>query len=347
MSFTPEEIILKQTDDVMPISSFAESVEYLELKLDKVGISLGEVEAIKQINDDWIIKHRISGVSSFIRFNRHGEFVTELAGKKQKEIINPEDILAFDDGFAVLAENGIHLVAKDGKYIRKLIAWKQEVGSNFFFVDKHFMILNEKLQSRIVVEADNNDQSLRVDKKLPQRVQRMMYTNAQAFRKNTSYYSVLSDSIFRMADDGRVQSVTRLAGEGIPTFSEVVDTMINLNEMDALKYLRETNHVMIKKYLENNEFLFLTYWEGSNSSTLVINKGSGEMYYFGHGVNDIDGGIWERPLFLTGKNELVIPLTAYKISGHKISNKKVKGFDRLQTRIATSGNPVLMLCKLK
>ena len=65
--------------------------------------------------------------------------------------------------------------------------------------------------------------------------------------------------------------------------------MINLNEMDALKYLRETNHVMIKKYLENNEFLFLTYWEGSNSSTLVINKGSGEMYYFGHGVNDIDG----------------------------------------------------------
>ncbi|HPF52608.1 MAG TPA: hypothetical protein PK335_13585 [Draconibacterium sp.] len=346
VTITPSEIILQQSNDVLPISSFAESVDYLELKLDQVGISLGEVEAVKQIDDDWIIQHRMSGQRSFIRFNRHGDFIAELAGEKMKEIIEPEDIIAFDKGYAVLAKNGVHLISKDGKYIRKFVTGNQTIGSRFLVEEGHFYILNEKLADRILVEAGDAARESMKEDVLPLQVQRTMYANSQTFSKTQSYFSVLSDSIYRhTANDA--ENVTKLTGNGIPTFAGIVRNMRGMEEKDGLKYLRETNYVMVRKYLENNQLIYLTYWIGSVSSTFILNKANGTFHYFGQGVNDIDGGIWDRPLFLTSGNDLVIPLTAYKISGHKISNKKVKGFDRLQAKIASDGNPVLMLCKLK
>jgi len=346
VTVTPSEIILQQSNDVLPISSFAESVDYIELKLDQVGISLGEVEAVKQIDDDWIIQHRMSGSTSFIRFNRHGDFITELAGEKMKEIREPEDIIAYDKGYAVLAQNGVHLISKDGKYIQKLVNQNQTIGNRFFVEGGHFYILNEKLAGQILVDAGDAVRQSTKEDVLPLQVQRTMYTNSQVFSKTKSYFSVLSDSIYRHIANG-AENVTKLTGDGTPTFAEIVRNMKGMEEKDGLKYLRETNHVMVRKYLENNQFIYLTYWVGSVSSTFILNKADGTFHYFGQGVNDIDGGIWDRPLYLTSGNDLVIPLTAYKISGHKISNKKVKGFDRLQAKIASSENPVLMLCKLK
>lgn len=346
VSVAPEVILLQQSNDVLPISSFAESVDYVELKLDKVGVSLGEVLAVKQIDDDWIILHRMSGKSSFIQLNRHGDFIAELAGKNSKEITEPRDIVEYEKGYAVLAENGIHYISKEGKYMRKLSEGNESNGSCFFEEGGKFYILNEKFAGPVVRVASDTKTS-EVDKQvLPMQVQRMIYTSVQPFGKSTGYYSVLSDSIYRQTSN-EDKNVTKLMGDGITGFAEVVRNMAGMEEKDALKYLRESNHVMVKKYIENREFIYLTYWVGSVSSTYILNKTNGVFHYFGLGVNDIDGGIWEQALCLTEKNELVIPLTAYKIAGHKISNKKVKGFDRLQSNTASGENPVLMLCTLK
>lgn len=346
VSVSPNEITLLPSEDILPISSFAESVDYVELKLDQVGISLGEVEAVKQINDDWIVQHRMSGRSSFIRLNRKGDFITELANSKMKQIVAPSDILDYEDGYAILAENGVHLVSKEGKYIRKLASISQLPGSKFLVRDGHFYVLNEKFEDQLLVEISESSRGKNKADQLLSQVQRTMYTNTQNYAKTTTYFSVLSDSIYRFSAKQN-GAFTKLVADGIPTFAELVRKMKGMEEKEALKYMRETNHVMVRKYLENSRFIYLTYWFGSKSSTLVMDKASGILHYFGHGVNDIDGGIWERPLFLTSRNELVIPLTAGRISGHTITNKKERNFQRLQDKIAASGNPVLMLCKLK
>lgn len=345
VSVAPELILLQQSGDVLPISSFSESVDYVELKLDKTGISLGEVMGVKQLKDDWIIQHRMSGQTSFIRLDRNGDFISELAGRNVKEISEPKDIIAFENGFAVLADNGIHELSSDGKYVKR-ISSGEFLGRQFFEADGKLLVLNEIYSNQILTDADDKSSEVNQQNFLNNRVQRMMYTSVQTVGSEIHFYSVLSDSLY-LFENGRTKTMTRLAGESSPTFAEIVRTMQNLEENEALKFLRESEHIMVKKYLENSKYIFITYWVGSLSSTVLLDKVSGSTLYFAHGVNDLDGGIWEEPFFLTGKNELVVPLSAYKLSGHKITNKKERQFSRLQDKIAESGNPVLMLCKLK
>lgn len=342
----PLEISLKQSTDVIPISGFVSSVEYVELKLNDVGISLGEVEAVKKIGDDWLIKHRQSGSSSFLRLNKNGAFIIELAGKKNNEIQNPLDIIAYENNYAVLAGNGIHEVAKDGKYIKQLINGVSP-GFRFFEDHKKFYILNELKEGEIFEEAGSKSKSGRDLKSLHDRVQRMMYTSVQDAGKNqVHFFSTLSDNIYTL-ENKNAEPVVILSGDELPTFADVLAKTKNMDELETIKFLRESEHVIVRKYLENEDYIYLTYWVGSYSTTAILNKKTSEIRYLGIGVNDIDGGIWDRPLFLTSKNELVIPLSAYKVGGHKISNKKERHFARLQEKIAASGNPVLMLCKLK
>jgi len=339
-----DKVVLRQSTDVMPISSFASSVEYLELKIAQTNILLGDIEAVKQIGSDWIIKQRFAGRSSFLRFNQKGDFITELAESKVSEIIAPKDIIAYENGYAVLAQNGIHQLADDGKYMKKLVSGVP-VGNRFFEEDGKFFILNEKYADQFIVEAGENISNQKGTNLLLDRVQRMVYTEVQNSGKEQLIYSALNDNLCRMVNDEPVKVLT-FSGDGIPTFAKLVKAISKMDEKDALKYLRETEHVSIKRYLENTKYIYLDYWVGSHSSTAIIDKETGTTQYFDRTVNDIDGGIWERPQYLTEKNELVIPLTAYKIAGHEISNKKEKNFMRLQKQIADSNNLVLMFCKL-
>lgn len=342
----PKLIRLEVSADVLPISSFASSVDYLELKLSDTGKSLGEILSIKKIGDDWLVKHRLSGKISFMRFSRNGEFITELAGGNDNKIKNSSDIIQYENGYAVLAEDGIHLISKEGKYLRLLSKTKGD-GTCFFEAGKSFYILNEKTDDGLLIITDSEKSLKKKSDVLSDRIQHLMYTSVETFGKDQiHFYSVLNDTVFSWNKDQK-QAVAVFSGDGIPTFAQLYKNMKGLAEKESLDYMRETDHVFLRKYLENKDFMYLTFWEGSNSTTAIVNKKSGEILYFGQGVNDIDGGVWDKVFFLTSKNELVIPITAYKVGGHKILNKKEREFTRLQGKIAVSGNPVLMLCKLR
>jgi uncharacterized protein YjiK len=121
----------------------------------------------------------------------------------------------------------------------------------------------------------------------------------------------------------------------------------DLDQLETLKYIHNMQYVVVKNYLENKNYIFITYWIGSNSCTVIIRKKTWETRYYARGVNNIDGGIWDKAFYLSDDDELYIPISSYKISGHKISDKKNKGFEKLQEKIQVSGNPVIMRCKLK
>jgi hypothetical protein len=117
--------------------------------------------------------------------------------------------------------------------------------------------------------------------------------------------------------------------------------------METLKYIHNTQYVVVKNYLENKNFIFISYWIGSNASNLIINKNTWETRYFARAVNNIDGGIWDRAMYLSNNDELYIPISSYKTGGHKISDKRHKEFEKLQAKIQASGNPVIMRGKLE
>lgn len=338
-------INLEESDDILPISSFASKVDYLELKVSEANLSIGEVEAVKIIDDHLVVLNRMSGKSSFWRFTKNGEFVIELVGDKTPKIKNPHDIISYKNGFAVLAENGIHTISLNGKYEQQLVR-ATPPGTKFFFANGVFYVVNESnLGQPVVVFPGKNNKA--TAKALPAKVQRMTYAEVEHVGKEAvHFYSVLNDTVFAF-ENGKNTPRYVLNSDEIPTFAQLCDSISDKNDMETLRYLRENEHVIVRNYLESDQHVFLTYWVGSNSTTAIFNKKDGTVRYFGHGINDIDGGVWDKVLCISDKDELYIPITAGKVGGHKISNKKEKHFAELQSKIAASGNPVIMRCKLR
>jgi len=341
-----QELVLQESKDILPISSFVSKVDYLELKVADAGVEMGEIEDVKLIGDHLLVKHRMSGRHGFLRFTKNGDFVIEIAGAKTPRIKNPKDVIAYKDGFAVLADNGIHTVSAEGKYLQQLVRGPMP-GARFFYADNAFQVLNEQGLGAIRIEFPAPPKDRQMPGHLPKLLQRNTYAGLEDFGKDgIHYFSVLSDTVFAYSN-GVDRPLYVLTGDEMPTFAQVCAQLPDGNEKKLLKYLRETEHVVVRKYFENKNYLYLKYWVGSDPTTVLVDKKNGKKRYFGFGVNDVDGGIWDEAFLLSERNELYIPITAYKISGHKISNTKVKGFDRLQARIAASGNPVIMRCKLR
>lgn len=340
-------IVLKESKDILPISSFVEKVDYLELKVAEAGLEVGVIEDVKVLGDDFIVKQRMAGNESFWRFTKSGEFVIELVGKNTPRIKSPKDIITYADGFAVLAENGVHAVSRNGKYLKQLVKGTMH-GSCFFFRDANFNVVNEHDLKNVLYHFSLGGSARTRVKALPEPVLRNTYSAVETVGKSlVHYFSALNDTVFNYQNAKVATPEYVFSGDEMPTFAEVCENLPNKEDREILRYLRETEHVIVRKYLENRAYIFLSYWVGSHPTTAIYKKASGEIRYFGFGVNDIDGGVWDEVVFLTDKNELYIPITAYKVGGHKISNKKVKGFDLLQAHIAATGNPVIMQCKLR
>lgn len=341
------EIVLKESKDILPISSFVSKVDYLELKVAEAGIELGDIENIKLIGNDLLLQHRMAGRHSFLRFTKTGDYVIEIAGRKTPRIKNPKDVIAYNDGFAVLADNGIHLVSNEGKYLSQVVRGPLP-GARFCYANNAFQVINEQGLGTVRIQVGGQQQYAQKNiSPLPKFMQRNTYANIENMGKDgIHFFTVMSDSIYTFSgDEDEPRYVTR--GDEMPTFAQLCAHLPNKSEKVILRYLRETEHVVVRKYFENKHYLYLKYWVGSDPTTVILDKKNRKTRYFGYGVNDVDGGIWDEVLLMSAKNELYIPITAYKISGHKISNKKAKGFGSLQARIAASGNPVIMRCKLR
>jgi hypothetical protein len=341
-----QSIQLKTSQDILPISSFANKIDYIELQVSEANIELGDIEALEIIGSDLIVKHRMSGKSSFLRFTGNGDFVIELVGEKTTHINEAKDLIAFEDGYAVLAGNGIFKVSRDGKYKGQLVHGTMP-GSRFFYSGGAFQVINETNTGDLIQTFPAQTKERVSLTKLPEPVQRMTYSAvAYLGHDGIHFYSALSDTIFEFGENS-VQPAYTLYESEMPTFAKLCRNIGDRNDAEALRFLRENEHVIVRKYLENKQYIFVTYWKGSTSTSVIVNKKRGSTRYFGHGVNDLDGGVWDKPYYLSDKNELYIPITAYKVGGHKISNKKEKRFAKLQERIASSGNPVVMRCKLR
>ncbi|MCK3684164.1 6-bladed beta-propeller [Maribellus sp. YY47] len=338
-------IVLKESKDILPISSFVEKVDYVELKVMEAGIEVGEIEDVKEIGGEFLIKRRMTGNSSFMRFSKNGDFIVELSGGISSKIKEPYDIIGFGKGYAILASNGIHEVGKDGKYIQLLDRSIMQ-GTSFFASGQKFVVVNETDTEHVVSSYPSKNLS-RIAGVSNERLRRMLYSNAVALGKDQEHvYTTVNDTIFTW-HNSKLVPVYALQGDGLPTLAQAWKNIAALEEGKALRYMHDIEHIEVKNYQESRNYIYLDYWVGSAATTAIINKTNWESRYFSHGVNDIDGGVWDKVAYLTEKDELLIPISAYKISGHTISNKKVKGFDQLQKKIVDSGNPVLLRCKLR
>ncbi|WP_346854054.1 6-bladed beta-propeller [uncultured Draconibacterium sp.] len=338
-------IELKGSQDFLPISSFIAELGYLELQVSEAGYEMGEITDVKVLDGDLIVKQRKARELSFLRFSETGRFLNEIVNNKNEEISNPLDVVLYKNGYAILGENGICEVSKDGKNLKKIIS-AEMAGESFFVVKNTFYVISETGSNEFLTQYSENKKaknSVRID----QRFDKLMYTDVAHFGKqNYHLLSSFSDVIYTFVNN-KLMPLYKLDGGNYATLNEVWQNVGDRDTKETMRYIYDTQHVLVKNFLENDDIIFITYWVGSSSTTLIIKKADWEMRYYGRGVNDIDGGIWDRAMHLSDKNELYIPISSGKIGGHKITNKWHKEFENLQAHIASTGNPVIMKCRLK
>jgi hypothetical protein len=336
---------LKESKDALPISSFIEDLDYLELKASDANIEIGEIRNIKVLSDDIIIRQRKAGEISLIRFSKNGAFISEIINNKKGKVSNPVDIIEYNNNYAVLAENGIHVVSKMGEYKGKLISDEMS-GRTFFSNKNNFLLINEMPSAEFLSEYSEKTKPKSFHKH-DERINKWIYTGLVSPKKN-EYHLISSfcDTVYSFKNNKLVPKY-QFDGGAYPTLSEVWQNVGDRDPKETMRYIYDTQHVLVRNFLENDEFIFITYWVGSASTTVIINKENWETRFYASAVNDIDGGIWDKPLYISHKNELYIPISSNKIQGHKISNKWHKDFEQLQAEMANNGNPVIMRCRLK
>lgn len=337
-------IDLMESADILPISSFISKLDYLELHISEANVEIGEIQDIKVFGNDLIIKQRKASEISFIRFTKEGEFVNEIVNNKKSIVAQPLDIIPYEKDYAVLGENGIYVFSKLGKYKRRLLSTEM-AGTNFFATKNRFFVVNESASDDFLIEYSENGKTKNIEQR-NERLSKLIYTNLTKVGENNYHLlSSFSDVIYAFKNNKLVPKY-KLDGGDFPTLSAVWENVGDRDLKETMRYIYDTQHVLVKNYLENDEMIFMTYWVGSHATTLIIKKANWETRYYARGVNDIDGGVWLKAMYLSDNNELFVPISAYKIGGHKISNKRHHDFEDLQLHIAASGNPVIMKCTL-
>lgn len=219
-------------------------------------------------------------------------------------------------------------------------------GGTFFNLKNNFMLINPLPSSEFLSTYNKKSRPLHINKP-NERIEKWIYTDIASLGKD-EYHLISSfcDTVYAFYNN-KLMPRYRLDGGPYPSLSKVWQNVGDRDPKETMRYIYDTQHVLVRNYLENEDVIFITYWVGSNSTTVIIKKKDWETRYYARAVNDIDGGIWDKPLYLSDNDELYVPISAYKIKGHKISNKWHKDFEELQEKMSDNGNPVIMRCRLE
>ena len=338
-------INLIESKDILPISTFIKKIEYVKLQIPKTDYEVGEVVNVKFIDDDIVLIHQKAKEIDIVRFSGKGEFINVVVSSTKGIVSEPIDIIKYENDFAVLGKSGIYIFSKTGDFKKQIV---NEImhGNSFYFMNNRFYVLNPNTAHNFINEYQSGNFGQ------PQTANNYIFENVGFARiipqKNESFSVVtaLNDTVFEYGKTGKHWKYI-FEGNNYPTLMSGVKQIVGMERIEAKKFMNNNQHIVVKNYLENSSYIYLTYWAGSTSVNLLVNKKSQDSTYFYYGVNNIDGGIWEQPITITNANELVVPISTAKISAHIIKNKKRKDFERLQQNIKSTDGLVLMKCKLK
>lgn len=341
-------ILLQETKNVFPISSFIKDVNYIRFSSENSSFVIGQIEDLKILEKDIIIKQRIARETTMLRFSSEGKFLNEIGinGKGANEILNPKDVILYNDGYAVWDQLAIHSISKSGKYNKKLFNAHIQ-GNRFFYLQNNFYLFHG-LSAPGYLSRYNDYGDIR----------QIYLPNNHEFG-STGYskiiklgedkfhlFSPMLDTVYTFSNNQLIPQY-QISGKPYPTFMEILKKAGKRTPPEMLKFINNNKHVVIDRYLENQDYIFISYRLGKEIFQLLIKKKDWKLTYFKKCINDIDGGLWQNPFFLSEDNVLYIPLYSYEIKAHKVVNKKRNKFEVLQNKITLDDNPVIMICKLK
>lgn len=338
-----QEIELIDSNDILPLSSFADNLSYTRLRVPDNVSSIGNIEKIKVLNAEIFVFQRKADERSIVRFTNSGEFISVVSSNKKDGVNYPLDIIRYKNDFAVLAKSGIYVFSGNGKKKQHLINAEMP-GCSFFHQNLKFYVLNDFSVDELLTEYPVNGNAVTPAKTLAIGNEGLSCIYQQGKGKQF-VATALNDTIFSVNKKG-LEARYILASNGTTSYMNGMRSVDGADLIKTKKYLRNNKHLTLKNFLENSHYIYATYWIGSKGTTLIQNKQSNAKLYFAHALNNMDGGIWDRPFYLSENDELYVPIEAMKVSCHTIKHKKNREFEDIQRQLAGSNDPLIMKLKL-
>ncbi len=338
-------INLKETDDIQPISSLISDVSYIELKSSDKDVVIREMEDVKLLGNDIIIRQRLGKETELLRFSKEGRFLNKIGNTSQTG--NPRWVIDYNGGYAVWADKGIYSFSKEGRLKERLFSVKLP-GSSFFYFQDKFYLFHETNAPGYLSEYTSRGKRQQVLNPTKQKFTRFGGHSeiAELTSDSLHLFSSVNDTVFAF-NNGELVPDYVFHGESYPTLSQILKKADTADSLKTIKQMNNTQHWEVKTYLENKNYIFMVYQLGSYPFHLIIRKSDWRAMYAKDLINDIDGGLWDDPVYLSDNDELYIPLNAYQITGHEIRNKKRFGFEDVIKKAETDGNAFIMRCKLR
>lgn len=341
-------ILLKETEQIQPFSSFISELDYIELKPMGNNLVNGKIESIKLLNNDIIIKQRVKRKTELLRFSSDGKFLNKIGqvGEGGNEINDPRDIVIYNNDYAVWDQKGIKLFTQTGDYKKSLFRTKLP-GNRFFDSKNNFYLFHETTSPGYLSEYTPKGKLVHVFNRNKHNYSGTGYSGIAEMAKDSFHlFSPINDTIYAFANEQLIPKYT-FHGKSYPTLVHSLKKAGTGTPQEILRYLNSNRHWTIKTYLENKNFIFIVYQLGSYPFHLIIRKSDWQTTYIEEIINDIDGGLWNDPVYLSDNDELYITLNSYQISGHKMRNKVRHSFDKIIKEAELTGNTYIMRCRLK
>jgi hypothetical protein len=341
-------ILLKKTDDVQPISGFVSEIEYVELEFPEVDRVIGKITGLKLLDDEFLIKHRFSNVTNLLHFSGDGSFLNEIGknGGNAGNDFYPRDIIAYKNGYAVWDSTGISSFSKSGEWEEKLFDVRYH-GNRFFHSSNKFYFFHETNAPGLLSEYSETGKQERIFQPYNQGFEGQSYAGVTELAKDSFHlFTPINDTVYAFANNNLSPKYI-ISGRSYPTLIQLLKKAGLREKMEMLRFINSNRHWVITQFLENRNFIFVAYKQGSYSFSLIIRKNNWETVYVKNLINDIDGGVWSDPVYLSDDDVLYVPLSSYQITGHTIKNRKKHSFEDLQKETEANKNPVIMMCKLK
>jgi len=342
-------ILLKDTDNIIELSSIINDIQYIKLETGKESL-IGSIIDFKVFNGTFYVLDRIGSKTRILKFSEKGKYLGlfGVTGSGPNEILDPRDIVKENEIFYVWDKTGVHSFSEKGVYL-KFMFKAFLAGDKFVYSDRNFYFFHEMNHPGLISKYDINGNRKQI-----------FFPNDFGFGNTESseivnignsfhFFSPEIDTVYSLCDEHLTPKYI-IRCDGIKSFGELLLSKNDMNPYELLRFINKSEYSMIDVFLENEDFIYLSYRYNQKMSHILIDKKTWKQNYYLHCINDLDGGLFDDVRCLTAENKLIILLEPYEILDHfKNNSENLSEHSRFLTiaeNTKLTDNPVLMICKI-
>jgi len=336
--------------EYVKMSEFVSSITYVPLET-KPNCCINNITKIRIFGDSLLIFNEIDwNYTEIMVFNKKGKYLGIFGenGRGPEEILNPRDIRKVGRSYYIWDRDKISEFDEKGNFKRVLLKAFYP-GSNFL-IDTNFVYLYHATDfPGILSQFSLKGDLIRTFKPSVPKQIGSAFKEENIFDINGEFhlFAPSFDTVWAV-ENNQLYTKYVFNFKGDMTLQKLFLENNVSNPLEFSKIMNSTSFSYVTNYIEDEDYIFLSYSKLKKTGSKLISKKSGSQITFNYCINNIDNGIVAKPISFEN-NSLVILLQPLDVLNKACNakNSEKTGFEMLRDTINEDDNSILMFCKIK